>query len=696
MEYLDTLKKYMSGKNYANKTVRSADGTIGYVTATGVSKKYNSVDDYQSTVGKNNCPSYIQLTPKWDDLGFPVGSTMKSGQSCGNENTYVQPSPPETNFDWKFYLQQNPDLGQAGLTTEQQANNHWNTYGKQEGRLPNASIMTSMASLGKVGYIDVDTMFHKAPFTSGDYKAFTSKSNVTGTKMEDCSKPIPPLTYGTPIVFTQNNKTGSLQSSSLSFGTGRTPLFFRPPPGDDRQGQMIRYGDKVCITSSSSARTNDCGWWGCKVASVDSSNKMNFGAGGEKPTFFYIIPPLDHFELMNKVIKYGFPFIIVSISTSNAAQLQKGVSVNCKSGTEPPNMPGGVYRYSGKNTLQYYPTPEIASSWNPNWGSTVDIDCSTYKLGDTATTFNAASFTNGDTVGCMSGKELPNGIQGGIYRYVDDNTLRWYPNRHIARAWNKFWASKIKWSNCTTYTAGEHMSSKMESSSVEENNAPRFAYISNGVVVFGSVGESKGSNIFSIQYEQDQSCDVNQLKKMCTNDCVGFIHSPSNNTWQKIKTSSTPGDYKITPTMQDFYMKEATVNVNDTSCEPGNVQFIDPTLFSNYPKGNDLQIGGSKQCKVVRPPKPYKSKNTEDTTVMANYKSSIVTLQEQQTQNTTYMKSKTKEYKEVTQGIKNTPPMDTLEQQYLDMTVFDDQNKTNLILWAIISTSVLAIVFLRK
>ena len=40
--------------------------------------------------------------------------------------------------------------------------------------------------------------------------------------------------------------------------------------------------------------------------------------------------------------------------------------------------------------------------------------------------------------------------------------------------------------------------------------------------------------------------------------------------------------------------------------------------------------------------------------------------------------------------------MDTLEQQYVDMTVFDSQNKTNLILWAILSTTIIAFVLIRK
>ncbi len=691
MDYIDTLKKYVSGKKHANKHIKTPDAT-GYVTATGISKQYRNNADFQATAGKNNCPSdFVTLTPKWDELGFPVGSLMIPGQSCGNENKYVQAEPPRTNFDWRYYLQQNPDLGNAGLTTEQQAISHWNSNGMQEGRVPNATIMSSMATLGKVGYIDVDTNIHDVPSTpTGEYKEFLARSNITGTQMQDCSRPLPILKYGVPIIFTQNNQKGSLQSTSLAFGTSSSEFFFRPPPGNDRQGQDIKYGDEICITSSSSSHT-ECGWWGCKVASVNSSKQMFFGPGGEKTPTFIIIPPLEQFELLKTPIKYGFPFMIVSVSRSNAAKLPKGASVGCKTGTEPPGMPAGVYRYSGNNTLQYYPTPEIASSWNPNWGSTVDINCSTYKLGDTATQLNTASFNNGDPVGCVQGRELPNGVQGGIYRYVDDNVLRWYPNPTIANAWDPSWHTRIKWSDCTTYKAGEPMTTTMSSNEVPDE--PIFAYLSNGRVVFGSLAESKGTNIFSTYYATtDTSCDLNLLKQMCTNDCTGILHSPSNNTWQKITPTS---NYKITSTLQDFYVKEKNVNLNDTSCDTGKAQFIDSTLFANYPKGNAFKAGGSNQCNIAAPLTPYKG-DSMDTSEMASYTSSLVTLQRQQQINTASMKTKTQTYDEVTQGIKNTPTMDTLEQQYLDMTIFDSQNKTNLILWGVISASILAILLVRK
>ncbi len=686
MEYVDTLKKYMSGKQYANKTVRSADGTIAYVTSTGVSKVYGSMEDYQETVGKRNCPEFIQLTPDWKDLGFPVGSLMKKGQACGHENTYVQAEPPETNFDWKFYAQNNQDLAKAGLTTEQQVTEHWNNYGKQEGRIPNATILSSMNALGKVGYIDVDTVFHKVPSTPGDYKTYASRSNITATQMEDCSKPLPSVRYGQQVSFLQGDKPGSINSSSLlEFNSSTTQFFLQPPPGEDRQGQVIRYGDKLCISSSASSYTSACGWWGCKVARINTETKqLEFGPGGEKTTTFQIVPPKGTVYNIGDEIKYGNTFSFVNISTP----LVVGSPITCKTDKPLPNgVPGGVYRYTGNKTLQHYPNPDIANSWDSNWASASNIDCRNYRRGEDMTINNAANLKEGQMILWFIQKPF----RFGWYRYVGNNVIRKYPSIQVMNSWDPKWKKDWKFIRNNTYTEGDPMTMNMDSPvNTDEEN---FAYVSNGVVVFGPWADAKGNHVFSFQTKEiDTSCNIEQLKQSCTDDCIGFVHSPNTNSWQKITPST---NYKITSTLQDFYIKDAKVDLKDASCEKGKVEFIDPTLFSNYPQGDDLKVGGANQCRVIDPPPSYKGKplNTKE---MKNYKPSIMTLQKKQQENTSYMKTKTKEYKEVSQGIKNTPPMDTLEQQYLDMTVFDSQNKTNLILWAILSTTIIAFVLIRK
>jgi hypothetical protein len=57
-------------------------------------------------------------------------------QALQHWNTYGQKEGriPFFYFDWKFYLDIYPDLRQNGIHTEQQALQHWNKYGKQEGR----------------------------------------------------------------------------------------------------------------------------------------------------------------------------------------------------------------------------------------------------------------------------------------------------------------------------------------------------------------------------------------------------------------------------------------------------------------------------------------------------------------------------------------------------------------------------------
>ena len=78
----------------------SKDGKMGYITDTGIIKQYSSP---KSLTVLNGCTtSYEQLNAEWDKLGFPIGSAMIDGQSCGNETKYIQSKPPSNNFDWKY------------------------------------------------------------------------------------------------------------------------------------------------------------------------------------------------------------------------------------------------------------------------------------------------------------------------------------------------------------------------------------------------------------------------------------------------------------------------------------------------------------------------------------------------------------------------------------------------------------------
>lgn len=59
------------------------------------------------------------------------------------------------------------------------------------------------------------------------------------------------------------------------------------------------------------------------------------------------------------------------------ANLNIGQSMQCNDGT------GKVYRYMGDGTMQYYPTPNVANVWDPNWASQVTQDCTAVTQGAT-------------------------------------------------------------------------------------------------------------------------------------------------------------------------------------------------------------------------------------------------------------------------------------------------------------------------
>lgn len=62
----------------------------------------------------------------------------------------------------------------------------------------------------------------------------------------------------------------------------------------------------------------------------------------------------------------------------DADLVRRNAAVICDKG-DPLNIPGGVFRVMSPNTIARYPSPPIASSWDPNWGAAVRVDCTGAK-----------------------------------------------------------------------------------------------------------------------------------------------------------------------------------------------------------------------------------------------------------------------------------------------------------------------------
>jgi hypothetical protein len=672
MNYINTIKKYVSGKKYASSNVRSADGTIAYITATGVSKMYPSEDVYNATAGKNNCASdFIQLTPNWSDLGFPVGSVMETGQSCGNENSYVQSAPPETNFDWQYYAQSNPDLG---ITTETQATDHWNSTGKYNGLLPNASILTSMGTLGKVGYVDVNSNLHLVPPSyTGKYASYTARSNVTGTNMVDCTRPIPPIRYGDQLTLSFQNQSGSVNSSSLlEFGSTTTNLFLRSDTS--LQGQPVKYGDSLSITTSTSNYTSDCGWWGCKVGRVNTDTmQLEFGPGGETAYTFLVFPPEG--SKQGGTIKYGDPILFVAIITPNNSTLNQDVSL----------YQGNSIKSQNGQYMFIYQTDGNVCLYNTSGGGSIWCSMKLHTPG------KLVMQGDGNLVAYDSGgiPQWSTGTAGqgeGPYKLIMQN------DRNVVLMDSQ---DTVLWNTQTTTT-----------NTVPNQMFVGVACVDESTVKFKTYEQSKNSNVFSFQPQTmtPNTCNLDELKKTCdTSDCTGFLHSPADNTWQMITSVTTESDYKIAHTMQDMYLKKSTIDLNDASCRKGNPEFIDSELFANYVDGNDFINGGTSQCSVIEPPKPPQNYKRNQKKMLQKGKQYIdkynqIKVQDVQTQNVQTqqdMELKTKEYQDVLGSIEKTKRSTTLEQQNEDLSVFDAYNKNRAIVWGLIATTIFLIIVFR-
>jgi hypothetical protein len=667
MNYLQKLQKYTSGINQSSKNIETSDGKRAYVTSTGVTKLYPNEDVFNATSGKRNCGGTpTLLTPKWDDLGFPIGSAMISGQSCGNENSYVQASPPPTNFNWKYYIKSNPDLQ---LSTEKQAVDHWNSSGKYEGRLPNANIMSHMAATGKIGYVDVNTFMHpvRTPtYTSGVYTPFMGRSNVAGTNMINCTREVAPVRYGEELSILYRDKKGGLNTSStIEFGTTSSPFVIRPPVGTDVQGRSVQYGDDVSLSTSMSNYTTDCGWWGCKVGKVNASTRMlEFGPGGENVSTMRIMPPPGSAYVLGSVLKFGDPFIFSTMIVKTDDRLIQGKSMTAGKSIKSEN---GKYMF-------LYQTDGNLCLYNTSGGGSIWCSGALHTPGKVVVQ-DDGNLVAYDSGGIPQWSSNTQGQGTGSYYLIMRN------DRTVALMDS---SNTVLWSTQTVSDATPPIPS-----------TPMFAYVKNNTLTFH--GTQSSVFVFKGQSTEPATCDVESLKSECdASECLGFIHSPASNEWQMITPTSQKSDFMISSNIQDIYVKNATVDVGDASCDPGAPQFVDSSLFSHYVKGADLKEGGTNQCNVLKPPKAHVVPDMHG----GHFLKKIKDLNVSKTQSTTkqigvQIDSKSKEFVNLAKESKQIGDMVTLEQQNMDLTVFDSYFKSASMTWFILAATLLTVMILK-
>lgn len=269
---LNKLSSFKSSP-YPNSTIQTSDGKYAYVTDTGILKPY--IDSNLST----NCNTpIITISGPFDSLNNLMGSPMIPNQSCGNELKYILSTPS-----------------------------------------PNTPI-NEYISIGQVGYVDYDSVLHTISKDSIQYTTTYNtiqNINITGDNMTDCSTQPKPIQYNDYVYITFDDLVGFMNNSSIfEFSKNASTGFYLRPLSFTDPGGPIKYGDQVIIAASNISLSSPCGIWGCKVASMNTSNYlMEFTSGTNS---FYFQPPIgSKFNIGDPIMYNNAVTIAFSSDTTN-------------------------------------------------------------------------------------------------------------------------------------------------------------------------------------------------------------------------------------------------------------------------------------------------------------------------------------------------------------------------------------------
>ncbi|TMW67389.1 hypothetical protein Poli38472_011009 [Pythium oligandrum] len=131
-------------------------------------------------------------------------------------------------------------------------------------------------------------------------------------------------------------------------------------------------------------------------------------------------------------------------SNSREVVIPEGQAIKCSSSDT------AVYRYTS-GERRWYPSPDIASSWDLNWGKFIIVDCSSIKCGDDMP-YKRPAIPEGQAVKCKS-------TDAAVFRYCDGK-IRWYPSPRIAASWDPAWDITLL-VDCSSIPRGPDMSLKL-------------------------------------------------------------------------------------------------------------------------------------------------------------------------------------------------------------------------------------------
>jgi hypothetical protein len=239
-----------------------------------------------------------------------------------------------------------------------------------------------------------------------------------------------------------------------------------------------------------------------------------------------------------------------------------GYSVRCV------DEPDKVYRWT-ENELRYYPSGQIASSWNTAWREDlVQIDCTSIPMGSPMS-MNFGSLTMSRAADGFSEVEVYSvrclDEPDRVYCW-HEGELHHYPTGVIASSWDKDWQEALVELDCSNIPIGKPMSSKIVNpdlghASMDElaTSTPTVAPTLNNdndplkKYNFTPFKDSSGYDI-----KRSSANSIEGIAKECDSyaNCKGF----NSNGWIKyyIRDASQWGTWTNDPS-RGFYQKQSQV-----------------------------------------------------------------------------------------------------------------------------------------
>lgn len=201
-----------TGASIRSKNVSFSDNEgithYAYINQFGIAKPFTSLTDYSTTLSNQSCGigSTVVLDDRsWSTIAYPKGSNMILGTTCGYENMYITSSFP--------------------------------------------TDISGMAHLGKVGYVDVDNVYHPIPPTYLNTYSSATSSHFFGTTMSSCIRGST-IRFGDSIHIRYENiyaKVNSTTSNLKPHAVGTT--FYIKNPSNTSSTSNVTYGSNFILTT---------------------------------------------------------------------------------------------------------------------------------------------------------------------------------------------------------------------------------------------------------------------------------------------------------------------------------------------------------------------------------------------------------------------------------------------------------------